>query len=493
MTLIMTSYIEKVTRLIEKTKAIYLIIIGLIIIAPFFIISFYVHPCQDDYWYSFRAMDLGFFEAQKWWYNTWAGRFFSVAVLSLSPLVIKWFFGYKLIPVMLIVLFFFTLQLLVKELFLNTFGTKERLSITFFLVSLYLLYMPSICDAFYFSAGSLTYMLSAILMILFISLLLRYFFNECISKRGKIIYLFLLVVLQVAIIGSHEIAMVLADLFTGILFVWYIFRHKKLSIVLSVLLIVAISVSFIVVLAPGNTVRIKYVAQHYPSASEAGNIFLSGLKSLKAGAYFLLNLTINLYTLIGTIFFIPVAVKLSDTMKDRFNHFSVNPLVAIVIFLSIWILSFFPAFYSTGSRPPDRTLNFLYIFLMLGWFYLIQVTIFFFKIKLNIRMRELPGYVYLILGLVMFLILSQPNNVRTAYGDLLRGRAAEYSRELNERYETIRSCNDNEICKVKKIQSIPKTIFNYRDITPYETHWKNRFCSRYFGKKGVKLKKKNQP
>ena len=52
------------------------------ILALLLALSLFAYPSADDFCLAVRASQLGFREAQGYWYNNWTGRFFSTAVIS---------------------------------------------------------------------------------------------------------------------------------------------------------------------------------------------------------------------------------------------------------------------------------------------------------------------------------------------------------------------------------------------------------------------------
>ena len=94
----------------------WIILLSLLVI-PFIAISFFDHPSADDYIISAVVRDNGFLAHYRQVYFEWSGRYFSTLLECFNPLVYNWFFGYKLIPILLIVLFYIGLFRLFKSIF----------------------------------------------------------------------------------------------------------------------------------------------------------------------------------------------------------------------------------------------------------------------------------------------------------------------------------------------------------------------------------------
>src|SRR5690606_12661622 len=91
----------------------------------------------------------------------WTGRYFSTALLSISPILLKSFFLYQLVSLLVFIGSLHSLYFLIKCL--SPISKKSHIFILA-LVSLlsFLSFMPDITEAFYWFPGTATYQLACI-------------------------------------------------------------------------------------------------------------------------------------------------------------------------------------------------------------------------------------------------------------------------------------------------------------------------------------------
>src|ERR1700712_2064643 len=95
---------------LKNTKLVVLIISLFLILAvlPFIILSFYYNSVSDDYGYASLMRDIGFYKSQAMWYTTWTGRYTSSFLISINPVYWNWKAGIILCPLLIILLFCFS-------------------------------------------------------------------------------------------------------------------------------------------------------------------------------------------------------------------------------------------------------------------------------------------------------------------------------------------------------------------------------------------------
>ena len=95
----------------------FIIILGFLSIFPFIPISFFNNPSIDDFCFFVKTIEKGYWNSQIEWYSTWTGRYFSTAILSIYPLLTKSFLLYKIVPLILLGLFFLATYILILIFF----------------------------------------------------------------------------------------------------------------------------------------------------------------------------------------------------------------------------------------------------------------------------------------------------------------------------------------------------------------------------------------
>ena len=455
-----------------------IIVIGIFIILPFIILSFYNQPSADDYCFAFSSRDSGVWTAFKNCYSELTGRYFANFLLLNNPLVYKTLWLYKFSSIVMLVLTMSAFYFLINSIGYNFLSLRSKLAGTLALQSLYLAGMPEVAQGYYWMNGSITYQLASILFVFFTGFYIRIFRT---NKTGKkLFYLPVAILLLFLVIGCNEVsmAMVVSMLFL-IAFIHFIIT-KKPDIIQVVFAVVAFLFSLIVIFAPGNTVRSGFFVKthstvYYVTASVAAMIL------------YISKWSIETPVMVITLLFLLFGSRVSDYfIKRNVKMFNVHPL--FVVFAGCTILSFlfFVGFWSLGSRPPERTINVMYFAFIPGWFYFIQVLMVFLKKKFNYSIHSLPIYVRVFVGLAVIFYTVRPlNNIENAYVDLFTLRAYNYDKEVKQQYHFLE--NDScALCTLKKLEYKPYTLFTY-DIESDSSFYINNCMSAYFKKKRIKV------
>ena len=459
-------FIQRKLALLFKSDN-FTIIIGSLSILPFIVISFFNNPTADDFCYNCQSRDLGFWNAQLAWYNGWSGRYFSSAILSIKPLVSDSFLIYKLIPIILLISLFTSIYYLSSLLFVDL-KKRDFFILSFFIMTLYLIQMPSISQGFYWLAGSITYQLSNILAVLLFCFLIKLI--ETNEKKYLIISIFF----AFLVIGSNEASMLLISFLIGVIFIIKSIQQKKINYSILILLIFTIIFSLIVIKSPGNSIR----ASSYPNKNQ---IFYAIYKSILAVKSYL-GIWLPFIIVFTFIFFDYLNEKIEIKTSKIFN---VNPIIVFFVVFSIPFIGFFTGYWSVGRTPPFRTINVIYFYFLIGIIYLTFVL--FFKLKQNDKnFITYSKWVKYSLFIIIFIQLGQENNIRTAYSDLFSGKAYNYDLELKNRYKNIQN-SANNILFVPKLTYEPITIF-CGDITNNSKDWRNQCYDAYYKPKSIIIK-----
>lgn len=455
----------------------FLIIFSSFSILPFILISYFNNPASDDFSYNTKSQSIGFWEAQSYWYNDWSGRYLASAILSITELLSQPFIIYKILPILLLGSLFFSLYYL-ASIVLPDLTKKDYSVISLYFITIYIVQLPTIPQGFYWLAGSVTYQLANILSVLFLCFLIK------LLKHKKNKYLITTSMLIAAIIGLNETSMLIIDYVLAIIFSYHFFINKKINPQLILLLLIAVLFSLIVILAPGNAIR----AAHFPNNHRFFySIARTGIEVLlRIGKWFPL---VFIYSVVFYFY-----IKNKVTHKNNL-FISINFSILIGSILSIICIGIFPSFWSMGMPAPNRTFNVIYFFFLIGSIYLTLNSIKYppkfliTKLKsITIFSKKSPLTTKMILIVFVLGNTVGRNNIKTAYTDLLTGKAHNYNTELTNRYALISNCLD-ETCKLPELEHKPKTIFS-DDITTDPKDWRNEAYSKYFKKKNIILKNK---
>ncbi len=412
-------------------KYIILIFIALflLVFVPMYLLLPYVHPSTDDFGPMNHMNELGYFGTVWYYYTHWLGRYTAFATISAYPLIFKSFIGYKILPGLMLTTVIFSFWKLGRSLF------EERQHALIFAISLLGIYfykMPNLAECIYWWNGSIPYQLSNVLMIFLLMRLIRNF------QTG----LALNSLLVVLIIGCNETSMAVLVLLLGFLNLVNWLPERKIHRQLIVLSLVSLLAAAVVILAPGNAVRGSHFANAHQLMPSVKNSLGEFLRYLNQWLLFtpLIPLSILCLGLLPGL----------NQLPDRIFRAPLWMTLGFWIFLLMF--TYFPAYYSMGNRPPARTVNITWFIFLAGWFYHL------FRLHrehgLSFRLHPV---IRICMVLMCVFMVRLPNNVLTAWNDLRSGEAAQYSRELENRYRLVKNAT-GDTCVIPALKAQPESI-----------------------------------
>jgi len=420
-------------------------LILLVLICLFFIAlnGLFSYPMGDDYSYALMGRRSNLFEISLSEYKTWNGRFISNLFVVLNP--IRWhsIILYRAIPVLLIVILWWSLFVVFK---LFVFDRRTRILFSGILLILYLQGVPIISEGLYWYTGSVTYLLGLIFFNLFVVANLSN--QRSYSIWNFFFYLFFMILSA----GSNEVLALWIVLTTGY------FSIKKQSIRLEFLF--ALFLFGVVFFAPGNEVRMA----HFENTR---NLFYSiKMTILQLGRFtiFWFFTLSNLSVVLIVVFFKKKIQLIISNSIDRIGIYEI--IILYTIFLSA---SIFPAYYSTGIMGQHRTVNLSYELFLLTELILIL------KIKIPFSISRRIAYSFAATGILSLFISG---NIGDVISDLASGKSYRFAEQNKERMElfnrkVIPAC-------VPKIDNLPITLLNY-ELTQDTSDWKNTCFKDFYG------------
>ncbi|MBS1552793.1 MAG: hypothetical protein JST15_12080 [Bacteroidetes bacterium] len=450
----------------------------MIMILPFIILFFFNHPSADDWGLAENTKIMGFFNAQVHYYKSWTGKYFSNAVLSYNPVYFRSMFGYKIVTLLLMLLFIYVLFALISELTKKVLNLRERILLTLSVFFMYMYAMPSLSQSFYWLTASVVYQTGIMMIMIFLLLYAK------ITRPGGTsshrILIFLSVLLLIAISGCSEMSMVTGVLMISLLVICKLINEKKITAVLILFSLTTAISSYVLLSAPGNSIR----GSLYPDSHQ---LIQSLMTSFSTMTDLLISWIFISPLIFITILITPVIFKFISGSDKKPVAIFINPVYVLITFLFILFVLIFTPVWSLGRPPFSRTINIIYFVFLIGWFYNVMILIYYFSRKFNFSSLKVPGYVYVLSMIIVVLFLFKKNNVKNAYADLLRGGAVKYNNELNYRYDFIsKSANDSLI--VPDLVNKPRTIFLF-DISSDPASEFNSKYAHYFGKKYIAVLK----
>ncbi len=463
------------------------IILLLLLILPFFILSFYVFPSADDFSNFNLLQKFGFGGYQHYMYMNWTGRYAANFIESLSPL--NNLFMYRLIPFLLLVLLFCSVYVLFRT-FLRSFLTSSQLilfSLVFF--AIYLNTFPSTGEGIYWFPAGVEYLTANILTLLFIASTFKIAKSE--SKQKQLFFMVSLL-LSFVISGLNEISLLLVTIITFFIILGDVYLKRKFSLWLSVLFICNIAFGVFEMMAPGNYMRMSA----FPGAMDILPSIVSSFWALikLLGIHFQ-----NPPFILLSFLMIPAGSVIIQEYNIRMP-FRIRPYLLLLLSLVILYCLYFPGFFSMGINPPMRVNALLSLVFMLLWF-LNLLNLSHRLVLKNTSIPQFPDVVVKIL-LISIVILcvsdfyKEPgkalyfrSNIPAAYYDLFT-KATDYKEEMQQReavFGQAKAEKKNDVV-LDSLKSIPQTIF-FVDITADSSHWMNRNYAKYRDIKSVRLKK----
>ncbi len=446
---------------------------------PFIALAAFNHPSADDFKLSNHVIRFGFWQTQVDYYMTWVGRYCATALYGVNPLVSRSFWLYKFVPLILFVGLFHAFYKLARELAGSYFDKWKILVAALALLTLYVGEMASVAQGFYWYPGAVTYQVPNILLVYLCACIFRA--RGILPGKGMILTAVLSAILVLAIAGSNETSMVILLSLLLAMRAWSLYRDRRVNGMLFALVIMSFIGTYFVVTAPGNGVRLAYEQSHRQS------ILFAMKSSVTQGLLSVFHRVTSLPTLVFTLLFIAPAAQLAEKRIGSGSHLSIHPLLSFGVYIALLAAGFLPGYWSVGG-PPARAVNVIHLLVLLGWFFNVYVCVEYGIVKYKAAFIPFPAYAATFMCLVAFLsFLKEGSNMRTAYRDLLSGRAARYDAELTHRYEMFAGSKADYL-EVNQLENTPDTIF-FDDITVHANNWRNDSYAKYFHKKTIVLAK----
>ncbi len=466
----------------------WLFVLLVVLVAPFFVLTFFAHPSADDYCYAQVFRDGSYWGNIRGEYLGWKGRysaiFFSVSYHEFSTRLHGGTGMLKTYPYALIVLLaslFGALYVFVRSLLEGVASRTQTLYCTLGLGALYLSTIPKASATLYWLDGASQYQIGGILLLLSLAALMKLY--RLGQTRVAITTGFLIFIA----IGASELVMLMLVAVVAVMAIDRIFIHKRNRLLWTAVCVVTLASTALLVLAPGNFVRAQYAPaaarQFWFSVSQAwihgGNILASWLR--------------NPGTWLATVAFIPVALQLIHRQGVRANANWLRLALVSGLLLGLLWLIYFALWWTAATNPPGRALNLIYLGFLMAWFTAVLELIAIVSLRTGIaRANEglaAPWHIFFAaVTVVLGVYLVLHSNARTAAGDLLF-RAPAYHQMQQDRYRKIAAAKAEAAGKRVELLlpglSNPPRLLMYSDIQGNGNDWRNGCYARYFGLKTV--------
>lgn len=455
-------------------------------LVPLIILAFYNHAsAADDYCHIDTVFKYGWFGGMKAYYTGWSGRYFSIFLNHSNPLIFHWFAGFKWLPVFLYSGLLASFYLLIKKIDPNPGFLKDS-GIASLLFYLLILKLPSILEAFFWTAAVVNYTVPNILTILWIWVAIRLRetddpLNPSPSSR-RYLMIFLMFFLVFAINGTSENNVFVIMILVAAWFGYELLFHKKFNWLYFSLLIWGVFTALLSFMSVGNKVR-------FEGNPESKNFVFAFIESFKYTPHLVWEWISNPPFIIITVLWICMLPQFLRSGTGRYNkYFNVNPFYSILVGAAVVISQIFPSYYGIGVNPTPRVVNCIYFFFLWAWFYNIGVVFLYLDRKNIISAGRIPSLPFAVKPFLLAVILwhfANSFNSRLMYRELLNGDAATYNREMTERTNLLMTSSADTLY-LMPLSGHPQTLF-LEDLTSNPEHLWNRCMAGYFGKKAIYL------
>ncbi len=447
------------------------------VLLPLIAVSSYNHPSPaDDYGYIDTVFKFGWLEAMHYYYTGWTGRYFGILLNHSNPLLFHSVAGFKVLPIFLFLGLVGILYLLARQL-TPTLSRRAHLGFSGIVFFLYVLKIPSIAEAFYWMAAFVTFTIPSIMTFGWVVVVLRWYRLE--NTRMKVLTGIFAGFFVFAIIGSSEPNLLTILILVAGLWGYRLLFHKKIDGLMLGLLAAAAIGCYFYFTAPGLKVRIG----GNPLSGNIPESILNSFKKLASLTYSWLSGTPLL------LFTAAWMIVLSRITPQARAYFAVPVWYASLVYIGVLSAQLFTSYYGIGIDPTAREINCVYLFFLVGWFYVTGVLYQWASQRFSLPAVSGPSQVIVVAFLGLWTVFSfyKNPNVRMLYTDWLGGKAAAYNTKMYQRYDLIRNSSES-VVYLPEIKNPPRSLF-VDDIKEDKNHWWNKLMAGYFGKEAIYLKK----
>jgi hypothetical protein len=254
------------------------------------------------------------------------------------------------------------------------------------------------------------------------------------------------------------------------------------------LVVVALASSWLLFRAPGNAVRMGGNAHSGELMKSMGSSF--GWLAKSVGGWLIKTPILPL-----SLLYWPMARRITRPGAPNASLFALPAPLLTVVYVGLLAATIFPSYYGIGLPPFARTMNVLFVFFTLGWFFVLTVwagrnrstsTETASKVLVFSTTQVTPATTPLLVVTALWLVgsIAFSTSLKQLYTDLLGGRAAVYNKEMNERHRLLQLPGDT--LRLAPISVYPPSLF-VEDIKLDRTHWWNRCQSGYYNHKVIIL------
>lgn len=463
----------------DKDNKLKIIILAFIVLLfPFIILSFYVFPTTDDYCHTLGVRDMGYWGFQAHYWKTWSGRYIGTIISATQPLAYGSYLGYKIAAVVILSLYTHAIFRFVRAITLNKLESWQTALTTFLFLFVLIAELPIVSGYFYWYTGYYYTLADIGTLHLF-----AYFFQKYarLSRSNIAVICLALTIL----IGTNEYTLVWLVALTGALFLFGSLVQKKIQFPALIMFLVALAFGVLSITAPGNAVRAE--SGLYPTPLKF-NLVYSIQHSLISGVTNFSKMAPSLCIL--ALVLIPFAAQLYHKRdKNEFRFLAVHPIISLIVFFGCLFLTYFPTYWSIAGPPNLRGQCVITFWTLIGFSYNVFVITFWAIEKYNSKIMTRFGLFGWVIALYFVTLYTSNFNYRSAWSDVLTGRAARFYKEMEARTQQVYDTAEHSVY-VPKLKNIPYSILIITEAP--DPAWGsveyNNGCAEWYFKKKFFLK-----
>lgn len=430
------------------------IALGVLTAIPFFLISRYVFPVNDDYTFALHNMGGNPFATTVAIWQYWSGRYFGTFISSLNPLAVSsdplpLFPAYSMVVVALTYLTFIITAMFALR---RRLGTVPAFAAGSFLYMLFMGMLPSPAQFFYWFSAYTSFSIPSLLSVVFMAL--------CIS-RSKVAMVFA-AFLALLIPGGNEVTAVL--LFCTCFYLYYTYRSRRFLLYT----ILALFGVIIVIASPGNGIRMTHQLSAHP--------YLWSVAVSLGQTFSWLILWLPFLLVASGVYVLLWGRKLAGV-----KMFNVSLGKFLIFALVTVFLAHIPPTLGLSSVMIGRTANCMFTFFIIFYFWGLNIVLHKYGNSLwkfvSGRMRT--ALMGVSLFCFAFIVVASPEgNWTTCVCDMVLGKASGYEATNRNRLEIARQADmkpDSSVVVLPAYPAVPKTIF----VNDMESVAGSEFCMNY--------------
>lgn len=444
---------------------------------------FFSEPTIDDLNRATSAREIGLIESVQWEYNNWSGRWLGVGISYAVGGAADLTKYYPLILLTYIFLLFAGLVSLLRFTVCGPFTWLSAIFCGFVGLAIYWNHAPAPGETFYWATGGLENHVSLAIIFASFTTFLRVTDSFAAASTKLTALKFILAsTLSALISGFHELYacvwMTLAA--SAVLFSLAMGAHTRVTLFWCLITVAAIGGFLIVLLAPGNDVRIS-------NFEDSKNIKLSLLLTLHQILMYLRPWMANPTQLAASfaLLLAPTSLPSPAWLRTHKTLFRIGvPLVGLALILGC----FFAGGYSRGKPLGERPLNAVHLLFLVFWFATLLIWKWTLPTQDHHGSDELRQFAQRLALLLLSMFLVTSGHMATGAIADLRDRAIPYREVTLERYHLAKQAKVvGQVDLVVPPRTTRPGIFNEVDLNEDPTSAPNVAFARYFGLESVRV------